>query len=326
MFYFRRRAFPFCAAFFQFFFRNFEIQFPVGDIDLDDISFFHQGNGAAFNRFRGNMANACATGSTGKTAVGKKGNFLVQTHAGQYGSGIQHFAEAGSALGSFVTDDDYVAGVDLLSADSRNGFFFRIEHPGRAGMNQHFFRYGAGFNNRAVRSQIALQHSNAAGGTVGVVAAADHVGTADFRVFDEGTDGLAGNGLAGFDDEAFFRQLVHNGIDTAGFVQVGHMMEAAGAEESQVGGLFGNFIKQFQRKLDAGFVSNGRQMQGRVGAAADGHIHGNGVLERIQGYEITGQHLFFDHAHNGLAAFFCQTGPFALISCRDGAVAGKGQS
>ena len=193
-------------------------------------------------------------------------------------------------------------------------------------MYQHFFRHGAGFNDGAVRGQVAFQDSDAAGSAVGFFAAVDYVRTADFRVFDQSADGLTGNGLAGFDDEPFLCQFMHNRADAAGFVQVRHMMGAAGAQESQVGGLLGNFIEQFQGQLDAGFMGNGGEVQRRVGAAADSHVYGNGIFERIHGYDISREHLFFDHADNGFTAFFGQTGAVPLISGGNRSVARHSQT
>ena len=272
------------------------------------------------------MADAGAAGRSGETPVGKQRDFLIQAHAGQYGSGIQHFTEAGAAFRAFVTDNDNVAGIDFLGADSFNCFFFRVKYPGRAGVYQHFFRHGAGFNDGAVGGQVAFQDSDAAGSAVGLFAAVDYIRTADFRVFDQRTDGLPGNGLAGFDDEPLLCQFMHNRADAAGFVQVRHMMGAAGAQESQVRGLLGNFIEQFQGQFDAGFVGNGGEVQRRVGAAADSHVNGNGVFERIHGYDISREHLFFDHADNGFAAFLGQTGAVSLISGGNRSVAGHSQT
>ena len=193
-------------------------------------------------------------------------------------------------------------------------------------MYQHLFRHGAGFNDGAVGGQVAFQDGDAAGGAVRFFAAVDYIRTAYFRVFDQSAYGLSGNGLAGLDDESFLCQFMHNRADAACFVQIRHMMGSAGAQERQVRSLLGNLIEQFQGQLDAGFVGNGGEVQRRVGTAADSHVYGDSVFERIHGYDVSREYLFFDHADNGLAAFLGQTGAVSLISGGNRSVARHSQT
>ena len=175
------------------------------------------------------MADAGAPCRAGETSVGQEGYVFVKPHAGQHGSGVQHFPHAGAAFGSFVTDDDHVTFVDLFSANCLDGFVFRVKYPGRAGMHQHFFRHGAFFDNRAHGRDVAGQYGDAAGLAIGVFYGTDHIRAGNHSVFDQSADGLTGYGLAALVDKPCFGQFVHDGRDTAGFIQVNHMMEAAGA-------------------------------------------------------------------------------------------------
>ena len=190
------------------------------------------------------MADAGAARCTGEATVGEKGNVFIQSHAGQYGGGIQHLPHARAAFGSFITDNDYIALVNLFGANGFDSFVFRVKYPGRTGMYQHLFRYGTLFYNRAHGRDVAGQYGDAAGLAVGVFYGADYIRTRNDRVFDQSADGLTGDGLAALVDESQFAQFVHDRRDAAGFVQVNHMMESAGAQFGQVRSLLGDFVKQ----------------------------------------------------------------------------------
>lgn len=187
-------------------------------------------------------------------------------------------------------------------------------------MDQHFFRDGAFLDDGAVGCDVTGQDGNAAGFAVGRFDAVDDVGAENIGVFDELADGLAGHALAGLDNQAQLGQFLHDGRNPAGFVQVYHMVGAAGTELGQVGRLVGNLVEEGQRQADARFVGNGRQVQGRVGAAADGHIHGDGVFKGVQGHDIAGQDLLLDKPYDGFAGLFGQTGPVSLVGGRNSAV------
>ena len=269
------------------------------------------------------MADAGAAGCAGETSVGQQGNVFIQSHACQDGGGVQHFPHARTAFGAFIADDDNVPFVDLFAADGFDGFVFRVKYPGRTGMYQHFFGYCAFFNNRAMGRNVPGQYGDAACLPIGVFYRADYFRTCDFCVFDQRADGFSGYGFAALVDESQFGKFIHNRCDTAGFFQIDHVVGAAGAEFGQVWCLFGNFIKQGQGQFDAGFVSNGRQVQRRIGRTADCHVNGDGVLESIHGHDVAGQNLFFDQTDDGFAGFFGKTGTRALEGCRYSSVAGE---
>ena len=70
------------------------------------------------------MADAGSLGGTGETAVGQEGHRFAQAHAGDHGSGIQHFPHARTALGSFIADHHHVTRFDFLAHDGFDGFVF----------------------------------------------------------------------------------------------------------------------------------------------------------------------------------------------------------
>ena len=190
------------------------------------------------------MADTGAPCGSGEASVSEEGNILVKAHSGQNRSGVQHFPHAGTAFGALVADNDYITLVDLFGADGFDGFIFRIEYPGRAGMYQHFFCYGTFLDDRTHRRNVSRQYGDTSGLAVRIFYGTDYIRASDNSVFDQGADGLAGDGLAAFVNEAQFTQFVHDSRNAACFVQVDHMMEATGAQFGQVRCLFGNFVEQ----------------------------------------------------------------------------------
>ena len=57
-------------------------------------------------------------------------------------------------------------------------------------------------------------------------------------------------------------------------------------------------LKVLHAQLDAHLVGDGRQVQAGVGRAADGHIHGDGVLERLLGHDVARQEVLRVQVHN----------------------------
>ena len=145
--------------------------------------------------------------------------------------------------------------------------------------------------------------------------------TQDFRIFDNLTDSFAADSLAGFFNQLQTVKLVHNGRDAAGFVQINDVVAAARAHLSEVRSFLGNFIEQLQRQVDACFVSDSRQMQRGVGAAADGHVNSNSVLESVERHDVARQNIFLQQTHNSHACMLSQSNTLAVVSSGDSAVA-----
>ena len=101
------------------------------------------------------------------------------------------------------------------------------------------------------------------------------------------------------------------------------MVRAAGAQLGEVRRFMGNLVEQGKGQPDAGFVGDGRQVQCRVRAAADGHVDGDGVLEGVQGHDVAGQDLFLHEADDRFACFLGEAGTVPLEGGRNGAVAGQ---
>src|SRR5689334_7249806 len=78
-------------------------------IERDDVTVAHERDRAANRRLRTDMADAKAARGAGKTAIGNQRDLGAHALPIKSGRGRQHFAHAGSALGTLVADDEHVA-------------------------------------------------------------------------------------------------------------------------------------------------------------------------------------------------------------------------
>ena len=74
-------------------------------------------------------------------------------NAHQRGGGAEHFPHARPALGAFVAEHDYIAGVDFSGVDGFVGLFLGVEHPGRAGVGQHRLGHAGLLDHGRLRGQ-----------------------------------------------------------------------------------------------------------------------------------------------------------------------------
>jgi ABC-type transport system substrate-binding protein len=80
------------------------------------------------------------------------------------------------------------------------------------------------------------------------------------------------------------------------------------------------FLDSVEIQFNPRFVGNGRQVQHRIGGAAQRHISGQGVLKGFIGHDIPGLQILLDQLHTGHAGFFGQAQPSGFHR-RDGPVA-----
>ena len=116
--------------------------------------------------------------------------------------------------------------------------------------------------------------------------------------------------------------LLHNGIDTAGSVQVFHIGRAGRRQVADVRNLFRNPVGDVHIQFNSAFVRDSRQVQHRVGRAAERHIHRQRVLKRLVGHDIPRTDILFDHLHDLHTGMFGQLNPLRVNS-RDGAVSAQ---
>ena len=109
-------------------------------------------------------------------------------------------------------------------------------------------------------------------------------------------------------------------------VQILDMMGAGGAQLAEIAGSSRSIcVEQVQVERDARLVGDGRQVQHRVRGAAQGHVHGEGVLEGGSVAMSRGRMFFFSSSMIFMPASLARRMP-GRVNGRDGAVARQPQS
>ena len=189
-------------------------------------------------------------------------------------------------------------------------------------MYQHFRCHSGLLDHASVRSQVAEQDGNAAGGHVGVVHGSDDLRVQVVRMGDILGHGLASAGHHIGVEQTGVCQLLHNGVDAAGTIQVLHIGESGGRQVAQVGGLGGDLVGVLEVQLDTALVGDRGQMEHGVGGAAQGHIHGLGVVEGFRRHDVSGTDVLLDQLHHLHPSHLGQT-QTGRVGGGDGAVAGQ---
>ena len=112
--------------------------------------------------FGGDVADGEAGGTAGEAAIRNQGAGLAQARALEEGCRVEHLLHAGATRGSLVADDDDIARLNFLLEDDGDGLFLRLHHAGRPGEGPQFFLHAGGFNDGAVRCQVAAQDHESA--------------------------------------------------------------------------------------------------------------------------------------------------------------------
>ena len=209
----------------QLFIADIQTDGAVGDIDIDGVAFIHQGNGAAFCRFRRGVADGQAGGAAGETAISQQCAFLAQPFGFQVAGGVEHFLHARAAFGAFVANHHHVAGNDLITKDGAYRRVLGFEDPGAAGELEDGIVHPGGFHDAAALGDVAVQHGQAAVLAVGVFVVAD---AAVFAVVVQAvpTGFLAEGGLGGDacrpGGEHFFHAFILGANDVVMLQGLGH--------------------------------------------------------------------------------------------------------
>ena len=215
--------------------------------------------------------------------------------------------------------------MDGPAVDGLDGGVLAVKDPGDAGVDPHLRGHGAALHHAAVFRDVAEEEGQAAGGGVGV-----REGTDDLRVPVLGVGDVLPQGLAGDGGDVGVQisgvgEFPHHGADAAGGVQLLHEVLPGGGQVAEVGGLLADLVEELQVQGDPGLVGDGGQVQGAVGGAAQGHVHGDGVAEGVQGHDVPGPDVPADQVHDGGAGVLGQLDPGG-VGGGDGAVAGQGQA
>ncbi len=147
----------------------------------------------------------------------------------------------------------------------------------------------AGLDHRALGRQVAEQDRQpAASGVCGFSMRADH-----FVILDLGIRRSTGRsvvpvtvGPVQVQRVARACDLVQDGRDAAGAVDVFHVPVPGRADLAQVRHPVGHGVDALQRIVDAGFVGQRQRVQDGVGAAAHRHIQREGIVDRFGGDDL----------------------------------------
>ena len=273
-------GFPGGAAGGEVFVADVEVQFPVGDVEGDEVAILDEGEGAADGGFGGDVEGAGAVGGAGHAAVGEADHVAHALEDEFFRDGeLAPFGHAGSADGAGVAEDeDGVRGdVEVHVFDGGFHVGVGVEDEGGAGVGAEVRGGGGVFDDGAVGAEVAAEDGGAAVGLERVGQGADDVGV----VGDGGGDVFA-EGFAGDGGDVGMEEVLHaveEGGEAAGEEEFFHEVLAGGAEVGEEGDAAGDFVELVEGEFDAEASGHGDEVDDGVGGAAEGHVDGDGVLE-----------------------------------------------
>ena len=124
-------------------------------------------------------------------------------------------------------------------------------------------------------------------------------------------------------DEILLCELIHDGGNAACLVEIRHVMLACRAELRDVRRAARNLVKERRGKCDSCLVCNRREVEHRIGRAANAHIDRNRVLECLARHDITWLDIAIDEVEDDFARTLREEPTVARIGGRNGAVSGK---
>ena len=166
----------------------------------------------------------------------------------------------------------------------------------------------------AVRCNITTENSNSACRTVWIVDRTDH-----FRISVLTAGNVLPNSLAGGCDQicmkqTLFVQLVHNGINTAGFIQLLHICMTGRCQMTQVWSLCADGICHIKVQLNACFMCDCRQVKHSIGRAAQSHIYSQSILKCFRCQDISWTDIFLIELHNLHTCMLCKLDTVRIYS------------
>ncbi len=139
-----------------------QLQRPARDVDLDPVAVLRQRDHAARRGLRRRVADRQPAGAAREPSVGDQGAGPAESLPLQEAGRVQHLLHAGTAAGPFVPDEHHVAGLDLAAQDALDRGLLALEDLRRAREAPQLLRYAGRLHDRALGSQVAVQHGEAA--------------------------------------------------------------------------------------------------------------------------------------------------------------------
>jgi hypothetical protein len=264
------------------------------------------------------VADAGALAGTAEAAVGNQAD--LEAAARDDGRRVEHLLHARAAFRALVADDDDVAVVDFASHDGIAGLSLRVVALRLARVGQHVGCDGRSLDDGVIRCEVALEDGDTALFAVRVIDAVDDRAVEDLGVLDAVADRARDRQRVEV-DQALLGELVHDGRDAAGLVEVRHVVLAGRAELRDVRRAARDLIEERCRQFDASLVRDGRQMKNGVRGAADAHVDRDGVLEGLARHDVARLDVLLDEVHERCTGALGKQAACARIGGRDCAVA-----
>src|SRR5262249_27867361 len=153
---------------------------------------------------------------------------------------------------------------------------------------------------------IAPKNGDSAGFAVWIVVGTDRRRVFILSVCDILADGFAGGCDQGFVDVAALDQLVLNGRHAARLKQILNVGGACGSQVAEIWNLCAHLVKQLQIHRHSRLVGDGQQMENAVGGAAQSHVAGEGVSDRLFIDDVPGFNILFNQVHDSHSRVLCK--------------------
>src|SRR5215469_10243791 len=111
---------------------EFDIEGAIWDVEGNDVAIGDGGDGSAMSGFGCHVTGHQTVRCAAETAVGQKSDGVAEPCSHKSSGNRQHFAHAGAAFGSFVTNHDDVASLNFVLVNFGEGSLFAIEYARRA--------------------------------------------------------------------------------------------------------------------------------------------------------------------------------------------------
>ena len=256
------------------------------------------------------MTDHAADGAAGEAPVRDERHGAGKSETAHHMRRGQHFAHTGSRHGSFVTDDNAVAGLQtaLTGNDLVIEGYFAVIADGTTGMLQHFRNNAAGLDDAAVRRKIAAKNGKTAFFIVRIIKGMDHAGILDLGVLGHLIQSLAVNGAGAAVEVSGVDALTNDRGECSGTAEVLYGVRVvARIELDDLRRGTAGAAEVLQRQTVARLRGDCGQVECGIGGAAHHHIDAQRIFECFPRDDVAGLQILADHLHDTL------TGPFRHI-------------
>src|SRR6266567_9564558 len=287
----------------------------LGDVEDNGVTVSDSRDGAAIGRFGGNVSGHEAVRGARKSSGCEQSDRIPPACPDQRSRNRQHLSHSWTTLRAFITDNDYIPGLDGALLNGSERCFFVVEYARRAPkILQIVARH---FNDAALRSEIPFQDDEPASGLERRIELAD-----DFlrrRFFSLGCffgEGASSDGDGVAAEQSSFKEALCYERGAACSVEIGSDKSSSGLEICDDRHAGTDAVKIINRKGNFRFVGDGQKMQHRVCRATGCSNAGDGILNRrfrdnFRGNEVTAKK--FEHKLSRAVTGGC----FSCICRRD---------